>query len=130
MMLDAGGGGGGGLIGGVAVGMKTIQKAGADGSFAISAEGGQALIDAFDEMTDWVNDNLGELRNLAQEPPLGTSNGANTVKPYVQNVASDQQGFLTMLLEFKDALVNGKQGVKAAMDNYQNIDQGSSQTFQ
>lgn len=125
-MLDAGGG----AISGIAAGMGTIKKAGADGSFAISADGGQALIDAFNEMTDWVNDNLGKLRNLAQEPPLGSSNGANTVKPYVQNVASDQQGFLTMLLQFKDALADGKQGVQAAMDNYQTIDQGSTRAFQ
>lgn len=129
MMLDAGGGGGGGLIGGVAVGMKTIKKAGADGSFAISAEGGQALVDAFKEMRTWVNDNLARLGYLDQLPPLGSSNGANTVKPFVRDVATDQQGFLTMLIQFKDALVDGEQGVRDAMENYRTIDQGSAGTF-
>lgn len=121
--------GGGAAIKDVAEGMSTIKKAAADGSFAVSQEGGQALIQAFDEMSQWVNHNLSKLRQLEQEPQLGSSHGANTLKPYVQKVASDNQGFLTMLLQFKDALEDGKQGVQAAMSNYRSTDDSAARSF-
>ncbi|MPZ80547.1 MAG: hypothetical protein GEV28_09180 [Actinophytocola sp.] len=109
--------------------MMAMRKSAADGHFAISETGGQALLEAFREMAEWVDDNLGKLGHLAQEPQLGSSNGANTMKPFVQQVATDQQGFITMLREFRTSIGDAEKGVRDAMTNYQTIDQGSAQTF-
>jgi len=123
-MLDMGFGGG------IAASMKAIRSLGADGHFAISESGGEALIQAFREMATWVDNNLGQLNLIAQEPPLGSSHGATTIKPYAQQVATDQQGFITMLKEFRKALADAELGVQDAMRNYEQIDSAKAKTFQ
>jgi hypothetical protein len=122
-MLDAGGGGGvSNLMGG-------ILAAANDGSFAVNETGGTALLQAIREMAKWVDENLADLATLAQQPALGTSNGARAMKPYVQSVAVDQQGFLTMLREFRTSLTAAEQGVIGAMNNYRHIDTGNAGNF-
>lgn len=122
-MLDAGGGGG------IANGMKAFRKVTAEGRFAINETGGQALLQAFREMAEWVDGKGYELNWLAQEPQLGSSNAANTMKPYVQQVATDEQGFITMLKQFRESLADAEQGVLDAMNNYQQLDQGAADNF-
>jgi hypothetical protein len=121
-MLDVG-------TGGIAASMKAIRSLGAEGHFAISESGGEALIQAFREMGTWVDNNLVQLNLIAQEPPLGSSHGATTIKPYVQQVATDQQGFITMLKEFRKALRDAELGVQDAMRNYEQIDSAKASTF-
>ncbi|MFC4858824.1 hypothetical protein [Actinophytocola glycyrrhizae] len=99
--------------------MRGLKMAAADGSFAVSETGGQALLVAIREMAKWVDDNLADLGTLAQQPALGTSHGAEAMKPYVQEVATDNEGFLTMLQQFRASLVDAEEGVLGAMDNYQ-----------
>jgi hypothetical protein len=121
-MLDAGGGGGMPLMSG-------LLAAANDGSFAVNDTGGQALLTAIREMARWVDDNIGDLRLLAQQQPLGTSNGAEVIKPYLQEVATDQEGFLTMLQEFRASLTDAEAGVIGAMNNYRNIDHDVERTY-
>ncbi len=109
--------------------MKGLLKAANDGSFAVNETGGKALLTAIREMAKWVDENLADLGTLAQQPALGTSNGAATMKPYVQNVATDQEGFLTMLREFRTSLADAEKGVIGAMKNYRDIDQGNAQNY-
>jgi len=123
-MLDAGGGGGG------VPKMGGLLKAANDGSFAVNETGGTALLAAIREMAKWVDENLADLGTLAQQPALGTSNGATAMKPYVQDVATDQEGFLTMLREFRTSLADAEQGVIGAMNNYRDIDQGTALNYQ
>jgi hypothetical protein len=124
-MLDSGGGGGGG---GMQM-MSGLRQAALDGSFAVNDTGGQALLTAIREMARWVDENLADLGTLARQPALGTSYGATAMKPYVQEVAQDQQGFLTMLREFRTSLVDAEAGVIGAMKNYKNIDHGIGGNF-
>ncbi|MGH3759772.1 hypothetical protein [Actinophytocola sp.] len=126
-MLDAGGGGGAGIgaaakIMGIAAAAGKFAVAAAEGHFAINESGGRALLEAIREMRDWINGQDAKLTHLAQVPPLGGSHGAQTLKPYVQNVATDQQGFITMLKEFARSLDQAEQGIKDAMGNYKNMD--------
>jgi len=118
-MLDAGGGGG---IGQVSDSMQGLKKAAADGSFAVNESGGKALLVAIREMARWVDDNIADLGTLSRSPMLGSSYGAEAMKPYVQQVATDQQGFLTMLREFRASLVDAEEGVVGAMNNYRHIE--------
>lgn len=114
---------------GVGAGMKMIRGLSADGHFAINETGGKALIEAFQEMATWVDENLYNLNLLAQEPQLGSSQGASAIKPYVQQVATDKQGFITMLKEFRAAIGDAEQGVLDAMNNYKTIDFGTEKKF-
>lgn len=119
-----------GIGDGIGAGMQAFKQVTAEGRFAISETGGKALLEAFREMAKWVDGKSYELNLLAQQPQLGTSNGANTMKPYVQEVATDQQGFVTMLKEFRRSLADAEQGVLAAMNNYQQLDYGTAKNFQ
>jgi hypothetical protein len=121
-MLDVGGGGGRGLMG-------DFLGSSTSGSFAVNDTGGAALLTAIREMARWVDDNAGALRVLAQQPPLGTSVGANAMKPHVESVATDQEGFLTMLMEFRRSLTDAEQGVLNAMANYREQDSGTAQQY-
>lgn len=106
----------------VAASMQGLKAAAADGSFAVNETGGKALLVAIREMAKWVDDNLADLGTLAQQPALGGSHGAEAMKPYVTEVATDQQGFLTMLQQFRGSLVDAEAGVIGAMNNYRHIE--------
>jgi hypothetical protein len=125
-MLDAGGGGG---MAAMSQSMVNLKKAAADGSFAVNETGGQALLVAIREMAKWVDTNVADLDILAQQPPLGSSHGATAMKPYVQQVATDNEGFLTMLREFRATLTDAEQGVLDAMANYQDNESTTERTF-
>ncbi|HEY7594959.1 MAG TPA: hypothetical protein VH969_17540 [Actinophytocola sp.] len=122
-MLDAGGGAAiAGAVQGIAAGTKQLANVAAEGHFAISEEGGRALLQAIKEMRHWIHDQSNRLTQLAQQPPIGGSYGAETIKPYAQSVATDQQGFIAMLKEFGDSLADAEQGINDAMDNYRKMD--------
>jgi hypothetical protein len=57
---------------------------------------------------------------------LGSSNAALAMKPYMAQVATDGQGFLTMLMKFRESLNKAEQGIKDAMKNYHATDQGGA----
>jgi hypothetical protein len=106
----------------MAASMQGLKAAAADGSFAVNETGGKALLVAIREMARWVDDNLADLGTLAQQPALGSSHGAEAMKPFVTEVATDQEGFLTMLQQFRASLVDAEAGVVGAMNNYRHIE--------
>jgi hypothetical protein len=129
LMADGGGIAGGVDAGAIADMMSPIKQAGASGSFTINETGGQALLQAFREMATWIDDNLGKINSLAQQPNLGGTHAAESLKPYMQQVATDEQGFITMLQSFRAALVDAEQGVIDAMNHYRNLDEGAASTY-
>lgn len=114
---------------GVSASMKGLKKAAAEGSFAVSETGGQALLVAIREMAEWVDGNLADLGTLSRTPELGSSHGAEAMKPYVREVATDKEGFLTMLREFRASLVDAEAGVLDAMKNYRTTESDTAGTF-
>ncbi|MFL6118943.1 hypothetical protein [Actinophytocola sp.] len=121
-MLDA-------IGGAMGASMISFKQAGLDGSFTINETGGKALLAAIDEMAKWVEDNLADLSTLGKSPKLGSSKGADLMKPYVQKVATDDQGFITQLKEFRQSLADAQEGVQAAMRNYGHVEQGIQGNF-
>jgi hypothetical protein len=119
-MFDAGIGASMGAAIGAAMG--GFKQAAADGSFAVNETGGKALLAAIREMARWVDGNLADLSTLARSQPLGSSKGAELIKPYLQEVASDDRGFITQLKEFRKSLADAEEGVLAAMRNYNNTE--------
>jgi len=114
-MLDAGGGGG-------VPSMTDFKEAAASGSFAVNEEGGQNLLSAIRDMAAWVDENLADLGTAHRLLPLGTSNGANLMKPYMQEVFTDDQGFFTRLREFRTSLVDAEAAILEAMKNYGKVE--------
>lgn len=123
---DAGGAALGSTIG---KSMSDFAKGAASGAFAVNEEGGKALLAAINDMMEWVNGEKDRLNVLAQQPALGGSNGANVMKPHLQKVANDGEGFLTQLRAFSDSLLKADEGIRQAMQNYQNTDQAISTKF-
>ncbi|HEX6356854.1 hypothetical protein [Actinophytocola sp.] len=119
----------GAAMGAFAGSMKQFAAAAAGGQFAVSPEGGDALLKAIRDMARWVDDNLIEGEWLAQQLPLGSSHGAEAMKPYLVQVATDDQGFIPKLREFRSTLADAEQGIMAAMENYDNTDQGARGNF-
>jgi len=115
-MLDDGGGGGGGAF-------DQFANLAQSGGFAISASGGEALLQAIRGLRDWLDEELGTLDYLSSQPRLGSSNGAEVMKPYVQAVAVDNHGFIPMLVKLGTSLESAETGIKAAMDNYGRADE-------
>jgi hypothetical protein len=114
-MLDAGGGGG-------VPSMTDLKEAATSGSFAVNEEGGQKLLTAIRDMAAWVDTNLADLGTAHRMLPLGTSEGANLMKPYMQEVFTDDQGFFTRLREFRNSLVDAEAAIIEAMKNYKSTD--------
>ena len=109
--------------------MDNFAGSAAAGQFAVNQSGGDALLAAIKEMADWVNRERSRLVVLQQQPMLGSSNSAEVMKPYVQQVASDQQGFLTQLTAFANSLVKAEEGIRQAMSNYQNTDAANESKY-
>ena len=128
-MLDPGGGGVTASMASFNASMTSFKKAAATGSFAVNEAGGKALLKAVRDMAAWVDGKMRELSDLARKQPLGTSNGANVMKPYLQQVATDERGFITQLREFRKSLTDAEQGILDAMRNYGNTDQGIQGNF-
>jgi hypothetical protein len=128
-MADGGGGGAASPIDAIAQSMDMFAGAGASGGFTINETGGKALLQAIQGLRDWIDLNRGDLQFLAAQRKLGNSDAAMAMKPYMVQVASDGQGFLTMLLKFRESLDKAEQGVNAAMKNYRGTDQGSASQF-
>lgn len=120
MHVDSGGGGGQPSADYTAIGenMAMFAAMAADGGIEVNETGGEALLTAIRNLKDWADRQQRRLVVLGQELPLGSSHAAMVMKPYVQQVAIDGQGFLTQLGEFIKSLENAEQGIQTAMANY------------
>jgi hypothetical protein len=136
-MQDAGGGGGaiaagaavGAVMGGpagaaasIGASMAKFASTAAAGGFEVSEEGGRALISTITAFQQFLLQNADKVDTISQEPQLGRSNGANEMKPFTQQVATDPQGFATQLKALRESLEQAKQGIIKAMENYRETD--------
>jgi len=121
--------GGGTAVSGIAANVKNFASAAAAGAFAVNETGGQALLSAITRMSDWIDERARDLNTLAQPAPLGTSHGAETMRPFLQEVAEDREGFITTLQDFRQSLDEAKRGIEAAMASYQSADTNASNGF-
>ncbi|EWC58568.1 hypothetical protein UO65_6169 [Actinokineospora spheciospongiae] len=106
--------------------MEAFVGAAAAGQFAVNQHGGDAMLAAIRKMADWIADNRGRWFVLTQEPKLGSSNAAKVMKPYVQQVAVDPEGFLTQLDALAKSLSQAEAAIKQAMDNYREVDENAA----
>jgi hypothetical protein len=123
MLIADGGGGGGSPFDAIGQSMDMFAGAAASGGFAVNETGGKALLQAIQGMKDWVDSNRLEVQRLGVQMPLGSTTVAEALKPYLADVVTDGQGFMTMLLKFRESLDKAEQGIQDAMKNYHATDQ-------
>ncbi|WP_091376167.1 hypothetical protein [Actinokineospora alba] len=120
---DAGGASIGSTIG---KSMSDFATGAASGAFSVNEEGGEALLRAIRDMVKWVDSEANQLSRLNEQAMLGDSNGARVMKPHLQQVANDGQGFNTQLKEFRASLTKAEEGIMQAMANYRNTDEAAA----
>lgn len=106
--------------------MDALVGAAAAGQFAVNQHGGDALLAAIRKMLDWLEKQQNLRLVLDQEPMLGSSNAATVMKPYVHQVATDHQGFLTQLTALQETLIKAEAAIKVAMSNYRHVDEDTA----
>ncbi|KAA2261033.1 hypothetical protein F0L68_18965 [Solihabitans fulvus] len=112
------------------VGVQNLRMAAESGGFAVSEEGGKALIDAIVKMQDGVHQSRLELENVKQDSKLGTSPDALVMVQYNKQVADgDPQSFAHVLQQFSTVLDETKAAINKAMSNYRNTDSGNRASF-
>lgn len=111
---------GGGAFAGFTTAVDAIATYASSGGFGISQDGGQALINAIDELKSAVETALGHSSFLGQEPALGSTPAAGVYKPFLATVATDPvQGAVPALRKLQTDLTNAHAAIQRAMQNYQ-----------
>lgn len=118
MYLDDGGGGGTPPPKSIMDSMASFANTAASGGFELTERGGKDLIDVIEEFQGWISDQSEALTTLSQERKLGSSNGAKVMAPFAQQVATDEQGFITQLKALRESLNKAREGIEKAMENY------------
>nr|WP_042183645.1 hypothetical protein [Kibdelosporangium sp. MJ126-NF4]CEL15684.1 hypothetical protein [Kibdelosporangium sp. MJ126-NF4]CTQ93609.1 hypothetical protein [Kibdelosporangium sp. MJ126-NF4] len=108
--------------------MRNFKESAASGQFSVSDSGGEDMLRVIRMLQDWLG-TADQGGTLDQQPLLGGSYGAAAMAPFVQQVASDQQGFLTQLARLRDVLSDAESGVKQAMANYRRNEHAVAGTF-
>ncbi|MDU0294770.1 hypothetical protein [Saccharothrix longispora] len=98
--------------------------------FRIGDDGGKVLIDAVDDMLSEVVKAIGAADRLSQQPPLGSTPAALVYRPFLATVATDEvQGFIPVLVKFKQDLERLRSDVEKSMGVYQTTDQDAGSTL-
>jgi hypothetical protein len=123
MLVDPGGG----AFAGISTAVDAIAKDASSGGFGISENGGQALINAIDDLKTAVENALRNSSQLSQQPALGTTPAANVYKPFLATIASDPvQGAIPALKKLQTDLVNAEAAIRTAMKNFQATEQANT----
>ncbi|WP_026421592.1 hypothetical protein [Actinokineospora inagensis] len=95
----------------------------ARGGFEVNEHGGQALLNAVNNMIDWIDSRAQNFYELGQTAMLGSSTNATAMKPYLQQVATDKAGFVTQVKQLRGSLAAAAVAIQQAMANYRQTDQ-------
>jgi di/tripeptidase len=111
--------------------MKSLTALANSGGFAVSAEGGKALLEAIEAMMNAVQDSRADMDRITVAAKLGTSPDAQVITAYNQKVAQDSNGqsFAEALNLFQEVLVEAEAAIKKAMENYNEADATNGQSF-
>ncbi|MEV4317679.1 hypothetical protein [Actinocrispum sp. NPDC049592] len=119
-MQIADGGGGGPVIAAQSIfdSVNAFANTAASGAIEISEEGGNNLIQVIRQFRQWVADQGNDLDQLSQTRKLGETYGAKAMTPFIHQVVTDGQGFVTQLRALSDSLAKAEEGIGKAMENY------------
>ena len=119
--------GGGAAWAGMSTTIAAITTAANSGGFGISANGGQALLNAIDDLHHTVQTALSRSSVLTHQPGLGGTPAANVYKPYLPTIASDPvQGAIPALKKLQTDLINAHAAIQKAMQNFQDTEHANT----
>ena len=107
-----------------------LYVAAAQGSFWITPEGGQAMVDVIDLFLQDMDKHELKLESIQHRPPLGQLEGGKVMSPFMLTVATDENsGFTRRFGELKAVLAKTQEALKQAMINYQQHDAENADRF-
>lgn len=119
MYLDEGGGAAGQAGSSLWNSVQQFTRLAADGGFAVSPTGGQPMLDVLDRFIREMDDQEDKLQFISREPPLGRLEGGKVMAPFMVQVATDENGFVTRFRELRPILIKAREGIAKAMANYE-----------
>ncbi len=103
--------------------MANFSGAAARGEFTVSERGGEALLAVIGRFKTEMLDQEFYTTALSVPPPLGRLKAGEVMSPFMVQVATDGEGFVTRLNELKQSLTKAEEGIRKAMENYQAADE-------
>ncbi|MGQ0837976.1 hypothetical protein [Actinokineospora sp.] len=100
-------------------GMRDFASAASSGAVEVSPDGGQALLAVLDRFRAEMREQENNLYRISQPPPLGRLKGGEVMAPFMVQVATDENGFVTRFRELRESLTQAEEGIRQAMANYQ-----------
>ena len=117
----------GGSLAQFAASTHNLRQAALDGSFAVSEDAGQQMINAINKCLDGLLESRQSLMKIRQGTPLGTSPAGVAMAQFNQQVADgDNQSAFYALERFQEVLNEARSAIEQAMRNYQQADAGNA----
>ena len=106
-----------------------LYAAAAQGSFWISQEGGQAMVNVIRDFLQDMDRHERKLEPIQHKPPLGQLAGGRVMSPFMMKVAMDENGFMLRFSELRTVLIKTRDALQQAMVNYQQHDAENATRF-
>ncbi|MDQ3578524.1 MAG: hypothetical protein M3443_13200 [Actinomycetota bacterium] len=106
-------------------GMTGFAVAAASGQVEVSQEGGEALLAVIGRFLDEMLDQEDALSLISMPPPLGGLKGGEVMAPFMVQVATDGEGFLTRFRELRKSLVKAEEAIRQSMANYRETEEAN-----
>ena len=117
----------GGSLAQFAASTHNLRQAALDGSFAVTEDAGQQMINAINKCLDGLFSSREGLQQIQQGTPLGTSPAGVAMAKFNQQVASgDNQSAIHALERFQEVLEEARAAIEQAMRNYHAADSGNA----
>ncbi|SDD88257.1 hypothetical protein [Actinokineospora iranica] len=99
--------------------MQGFADAAAAGAVKITEEGGEALLAVIKSFLDGMQDQAHNLTLISRPPPLGRLKGGEVMAPFMVEVATDENGFVTRFRELRESLLKAEEAIRQSMANYE-----------
>ena len=118
MYVDDGGGGDASSGASLWDSMQGFFNAASSGEIEVSESAGQAMLDVIKRFKQGMMEQEDSLRKIATSPPLGRLKGGEVMAPFMVQVATDENGFITRFNELRESLTKAEEAIRKSMENY------------
>jgi hypothetical protein len=107
---------------------QAFKAAAMSGQFSVDPAAVQVLVQKINNALGDLANTAGKVRVVQQQVPLGTSPGAQVMKPFLASVGDGHPQSLNLQLEaLQQILIDTRDGLIATVKGYQGTDAGSAQ---
>lgn len=98
--------------------MQGFFNSAANGEIEVSESAGQAMLDVIKRFKNEMVDQTDNLTTISTQPPLGRLKGGEVMAPFMVQVATDENGFVTRFNELRESLTKAEEAIRKSMENY------------